>query len=169
MIHAAELYLLETKKSFRGLKSNTEKAIAQLSDEELHRVPDPSSNSIAILMQHMAGNMISRFTDFLTSDGEKANRNRDAEFVDNHASREALFKKWEEGWKILAQVLDDLTPEDLEKTVMIRNEPHTVVRALHRQLVHYAYHSGQIVYICKYIRSGSFTSLTIPKQPANQR
>ena len=138
----ATTYLEECTKSFHGLKSNAEKAMNQLSDAELHSAPDPESNSVVILVKHMAGNMISRFTNFLTTDGEKPDRNRDGEFIDDFKSREALMEFWDSGWTCLFDALSSLTEDDLLKTVTIRNEPHTVVRALQRQLVHYAYHTG---------------------------
>jgi hypothetical protein len=157
------VYLLETTKSMHGLKSNAEKAIEQISEQEMHFCPDPESNSVAVIMKHMAGNMRSRFTDFLTSDGEKPDRNRDGEFVDELRSRREIFEHWNMGWKCLFDALDELTPDDLLRIVFIRGEEHTVIRALHRQLTHYAYHAGQIVYLCKLIRSGDFKSLSIPK------
>ena len=163
MNEQAALYLQECVKSFRGLKSNAEKAIAQISDEELHVRPDPASNNIAILMQHLCGNMKSRFSEFLTTDGEKANRNRDGEFEDLRLTREQLFSQWNEGWNILFQSVESLQAKDLLSVVTIRNEPHTVVRALQRQLVHYAYHCGQIVFLCKHIRSENFKTLSIEK------
>lgn len=160
---SASEYLLETIKSFRGMKSNTEKALAQISDAEFHFQPDPDSNSVAIIMQHMAGNMLSRFTDFLTSDGEKPDRNRDQEFIDKNKKRDELIDYWNKGWTCVLTALESLKEEDLMKIVTIRQEPHTVIRALQRQLVHYAYHSGQIVFLCKMIRTSTFTSLSIPK------
>ncbi len=164
MSEPAELYLLETIKSLKGLKSTCEKAIEQISDEDLHFQADPDSNSIAIIMKHIAGNMVSRFTDFLTTDGEKEWRRRDDEFVDDNPSRAELFKLWEKAWKIFFDSISVLKPEDLLKIVYIRQEEHTVLRALQRQLVHYAYHTGQIVYICKQIRKSDFKSLSIPKK-----
>jgi hypothetical protein len=157
------VYLLECTKGFRGLKSNAEKALEQLADADLHYVPDKESNSIVILMKHLAGNMLSRFTDFLTSDGEKPDRNRDGEFIDDITSRSQLMDYWNKGWNCLFDALSQLGPDDLLRTVTIRGEPHTVLRALQRQLVHYAYHCGQIVYIAKMIRSEDFHSLSIPR------
>ncbi len=163
MSDPGEIYLLECLKSFKGIKSTTEKAIVQIKDEEMHWSSDPESNSVAIILRHISGNLRSRFTDFLTTDGEKPDRNRDAEFVDSGISREVLLSEWETSWKILFDTLGQLTSASLTQTVYIRNEPHTVIRALQRQLVHYAYHSGQIVYLCKQIRAGNFKSLTIPR------
>ena len=159
----SELYLLESIKSFKGLKSNAEKALDQISDSQMHEHPDEESNNVAIIVKHLAGNMLSRFTDFLISDGEKPNRNRDGEFIDNFKSREEIMAYWEQGWNCLFETLSSLKPEDLEKTVYIRNEAHTVLRAIHRQLTHYAYHCGQIVFLCKHLRQNEFKSLSIPK------
>lgn len=170
MSDIAEIYLLETIKSLKGLKSVSEKAIEQISDEELHFQFDPESNTIAILMNHISGNMMSRFTDFLTTDGEKEWRKRDNEFIDENKNRDELFANWNKGWDCLLNALINLKPEDLLKKVQIRNEEHTVIRALKRQLVHYAYHTGQIVYVCKQIRKSNFQSLTIPRnKPENHR
>lgn len=157
------VYLLETIKSFRGIKSNAEKALEQLTDAELHFAPNEESNSAMVIMQHLAGNMLSRFTDFLTSDGEKPDRNRDQEFIDHFDSRTALFEYWEKGWKCLLDALQALTENDLEKIVTIRGEEHTVIRALNRQLVHYSYHCGQLIYIAKLIKNKDWKNLSIPR------
>lgn len=159
----ASEYLLETLKSFRGMKSNVERALEQLDDELLHRSPDANSNSIVIIMQHMSGNMLSRFTDFLTTDGEKPSRDRDTEFEDHTLLRNELMDQWENGWKCVFDAIGSLTDNDLLKIVKIRNEDHTVLRALNRQLVHYAYHCGQIVYLAKHLKGENFVSLSIPK------
>ena len=158
-----QIFLEESIKSFRGLKSNAEKAIEQLSDAELHWAYNSESNSIVIIMKHLAGNMLSRWTDFLTTDGEKANRNRDGEFEDDFKSREQLMQYWNDGWKIFLETLNGLNEEDLLKTVYIRKEPHVVVRAIQRQLSHYAYHCGQIVYVAKQIKGTGFKTLSIAK------
>ncbi len=157
------LYLTESIKSFKGLKSNSEKAFSQISDSEFHFLPAPDSNSVAIIIKHLAGNMISRFTDFLTTDGEKPGRNRDEEFIDSFQSREEILAVWEKGWQCLFNAISSLKEDDLTKTIYIRNEAHTVIRAIHRQLTHYAYHCGQIVFLCKQIRSEQFKSLSIPR------
>jgi hypothetical protein len=162
-MNGEELYLLETIKSLRGLKSLGEKAIEQISDEQLHYSPDPESNSVAIIMKHIAGNMLSRFTDFMTSDGEKAWRNRDKEFIDEKLNRSEILILWNKGWECTLKAVNDLKPADLTKKVFIREEEHTVMRALQRQLVHYAYHTGQIVYLCKQIQKSGFHSLSIPR------
>src|SRR5688500_3670030 len=140
----AETFLDSIRKNFASLKRSAEKAIMQLSDEQL-RVPlDENTNSVVVIMKHMAGNLRSRFTDFLSSDGEKPDRDRDGEFVDDFASREAIVQHWERGWNVLFEALDALRPEDLTRTVTIRGKPHTVVDALHRALAHQGYHVGQI-------------------------
>lgn len=145
-------------------KSQAEKAIAQLKDEDLHWQPDPESNSIAIIMKHMAGNMISRWTDFLTTDGEKPGRNRDNEFVDAVPSRADLMKLWEKGWECALGAIESLTPSDLNKTVHIRGEAHSVPLAIVRQLSHYSGHAGQIVYIAKHRRGRDWKTLSMPKK-----
>ena len=158
-----ELYLLETIKSLRGIKSLAEKAIEQISEEELHYSPDSESNSVAIIMKHISGNMLSRFTDFLTSDGEKSWRKRDNEFIDEKLSRDGILEFWNRGWECVLNAVKDLKPEDLASKVFIRDEEHTVMRALQRQLVHYSYHTGQIVYLCKQIRKSEFHTLSISR------
>jgi hypothetical protein len=135
----------------------------QLSDAQL-RVPlDENTNSVAVIMKHMSGNLGSRFTDFLTSDGEKPDRDRDGEFVDDLPSRDAITKHWERGWSILADTLDALRTEDLSKTVTIRGEPHTVVDALHRALAHQGYHVGQITQLARYLAKDRWATITIPR------
>ncbi len=156
-------YLAESIKSFHGLKSNAEKAIEQLSDSDLHYQPDKESNSIVIIMKHLAGNMLSRFTDFLTSDGEKPNRNRDGEFIDDLKSREELMNFWNTGWSCTFKSIEELKEDDLLKIIYIRNEAHTVLRAIQRQLTHYAYHCGQIVFLAKQIKSTDFKTLSIAR------
>src|SRR5882757_7815665 len=151
----AKTYLEETIKSLHGLKTNAEKALAQLENSQLHFKPDPESNSIVIIMKHISGNMLSRFTDFLTKDGEKPGRKRDGEFTDDFTSRESLMEYWNKGWTCLFNSLASLSEADLLKTVFIRAETHTVMRALQRQLVHYAYHTGQIIFLAKQIKSSA--------------
>ena len=164
----SKVFLEESIKSFHGLKSNAEKALVQLADSDLHYQPDPESNSIVIIMKHLAGNMLSRFTDFLTTDGEKPGRNRDNEFIDDFTSLEQLMNYWNEGWTCLFKALDELKEDDLLKTVYIRNEPHTVIRAMQRQLSHYAYHCGQIVFLAKQIKSKDFKTLSIARGKSNE-
>ena len=161
--HFLDSVLDEMKNS----KSLAEKAIAQLTDEELHWSPDSEANSIAINVKHMAGNMRSRWTDFLTSDGEKPWRGRDDEFVDDIQSRKKLMEIWNEGWSATLAAIEPLTENDLLKTVTIRQEPHTVMQAIHRQVSHYAYHVGQIAYIARQLRPSDWQSLSIPKKRPN--
>jgi hypothetical protein len=144
-------------------KIQADKAIAQVADSDLHWQPDEESNSIAIIMKHMAGNMLSRWTDFLVTDGEKPDRHRDGEFIDDFKTRADLIAFWERGWACAFRTLEGLTVADLSKTVMIRAEPHSVPLAIVRQIGHYSAHVGQIIYIAKH-RSGSrWKTLTIPR------
>jgi hypothetical protein len=164
MTDLATHYLDEIKRQMRGHKRMGEAAIAQLEDKDLFTTIDPESNSVAILVRHIAGNQRSRFTDFLTSDGEKPDRHRDREFeVTSATTREDVMRWWEEGWSVVFSTLDSLTPQDLQRTVTIRQEPHTVVQALNRALAHYAQHTGQIVFLAKHLRSQQWKSLSIPR------
>ena len=156
-------YLESIKKQFEFYKLLGEKTIAQLPDEKLYWQYNKESNSIAIIVKHLWGNMLSRWTDFLTSDGEKQWRERDAEFENNINSREELLAKWDEGWKCLFDAINPLTNEDLEKEIFIRNMGHSVTEAIDRQLAHYAYHVGQIVFIGKMICNEDWVSLSIPR------
>jgi hypothetical protein len=157
-------YLDELRRQFRGYKRLAEGAIAQLKDEELFITLDLEANSIAVVMKHMAGNMRSRFTDFLTTDGEKPDRHRDQEFEMNAgATRADMMRQWEEGWSSVFSAIEALKPEDVMHTVTIRGEPHTVLQALNRQVAHYAYHIGQIVFLAKHFRSSDWKSLSIPR------
>ncbi len=157
-------YLDEAHRQMRGHKRLAEGAMAQLKDEELFVTLDPESNSVAVIVKHMAGNMRSRFTDFLTTDGEKPDRYRDQEFELGLATTRAdLTKWWEEGWARVFGAIEALKPEDVMRTVTIRGEPHTVLQAINRQVAHYAYHTGQIVFLAKHIRSGKWRSLSIPR------
>ena len=143
--------------------------MAQLKDEEFFVTLDDESNSVAVIMKHMAGNMISRWTDFLTSDGEKPDRNRDMEFViEPSTTKDEVVAYWNRGWQCVFDALEPLHPEDCEKTVTIRGETHTIVQALNRQLMHYAYHIGQIVFLAKHFRSAQWTSLSIPRNRSAQ-
>jgi hypothetical protein len=148
---------------FQKIKKLGEKAIAQLSDDQLHATLDPESNSVAILMRHMAGNMRSRWTDFLTSDGEKPDRRRDGEFEDRRLPREELLAEWEDGWSRLFAALAPLTDADLQRTVVIRSEPHTVYQAISRQVAHYAGHVYQILFLGKHLKGAGWTSLSVPR------
>lgn len=157
-------FLENTIGVFINYRNLAEKSFAQLSsDEEFHYAPDTESNSIAVIIKHMSGNMISRWTDFLTTDGEKPTRNRDAEFVEGKETKEQLVNNWNAGWSVFLDTLHALKEEDLLKTVTIRGEGLTVTQALNRQTAHYAYHVGQIVYLAKHIKSKDWTSLSIPK------
>ena len=163
-MNLAAHYLEETLRQMRGNKRLADGALQQVTDEEFFRELDPESNSIAIVVKHMAGNMRSRFTDFLTSDGEKPDRNRDQEFeLGTSAARKDLMQTWELGWKTVIDSISALKPEDVEKTVTIRSEPHTVLQAINRSLAHLAYHTGQIVYLAKYFRSESWKTLSVPR------
>ena len=158
------LYLRDVVEQFRQLKGLADRAMAQVRDEDLFAALDPESNSLAILIQHMAGNMRSRWTDFLTSDGEKPDRNRDSEFeVAEGTSRADLQARWEEGWRCLFQTLTALSEEDLTLTVLIRAEPHSVIKAINRQLTHYGYHVGQIVFLAKHFASAHWQTLSVPR------
>ncbi|HTS66135.1 MAG TPA: DUF1572 domain-containing protein [Candidatus Acidoferrales bacterium] len=148
---------------FRYYKKLAEDAMAQVTDEELTTVLDGEMNSIALVVKHMAGNMRSRWTDFLTTDGEKPDRNRDSEFVDPPVTREELRAVWEDGWNRVFAALQPLTEADLGRTVSIRGEQHSVMQAINRQLAHYPYHCGQIVMLAKHFRGERWKSLTVPK------
>ena len=164
MTDLATHYIDEARRQFRGNKRLAEAAIAQLKDEELFVTLDPESNSVAILVKHLAGNMRSRFTDFLTSDGEKPNRFRDQEFELNAATTRAdVMRWWEESWAQVFATLDALKPEDVMRTVTIRGEPHTVLQAINRQIAHYAGHIGQIIFLSKHLRSNEWKTLSIPR------
>jgi hypothetical protein len=150
--------------SFKASKKLADKAIAQVKDEEFFVTLDEEANSIAVIMKHMAGNMFSRWTDFLTTDGEKPDRNRDMEFViEATTTKNDVLDYWERGWACVFAAIEPLTPEDFEKTVMIRGEEHTIVMAINRQMMHYAYHIGQIVFLAKHFRSTQWNPLSIPR------
>jgi hypothetical protein len=160
----AQDYLNDSRKAMRAYKKLAEKALDQLKDDEYFITLDEESNSVAVVMKHMAGNMFSRWTDFLTTDGEKPNRNRDYEFVISpETTRDDVHDYWERGWQCVFDAIDPLQIEDLEKRVYIRGEEHTVVQAINRQLMHYAYHIGQIVYLAKHFRASDWSSLSIPR------
>jgi Protein of unknown function (DUF1572) len=157
-------YLDEAHRQMRGHKRLAEGAMAQLKDHELFLTLDPESNSIAIIVKHMAGNMRSRFTDLLDTDGEKPDRNRDQEFeLSPSTTRADLTKLWEEGWARVFAAIEALKPDDLMRKVTVRGEPHTVLQAINRQIAHYAYHTGQIVFVAKHIRSAKWKTLSIPR------
>jgi hypothetical protein len=160
----SEDYLKDALSSFRAYKKLADKAIEQTQDHELFIALDEESNSIAVVMKHMAGNMFSRWTDFLTTDGEKPDRHRDLEFViADNTSRADILAYWERGWQRAFAAIEPLTQADFEKTVTIRGEVHTIVQAINRQIAHYAYHVGQIVFLAKHFRSAEWKSLSIPR------
>ncbi|HTP87486.1 MAG TPA: DUF1572 domain-containing protein [Bryobacteraceae bacterium] len=156
-------YLADSLAVLRQYKKMAERAIEQVSDEQLFALLDGEANSIALIVKHMAGNMRSRWTDFLTTDGEKPDRNRDSEFVDPPATREALLAVWEDGWRRVFTALEPLTDADLTRTVAIRGEAHSVMQAINRQIAHYASHVGQIVLLAKHFQGAQWKSLSIPK------
>jgi hypothetical protein len=159
----ARHYVENALEQFRGLKESADRAVAQVDDEEFFRAIDPESNSIAVIMKHMAGNMRSRWTDFLTSDGEKPDRDRDSEFVAETEDRRGVEESWEAGWRTLFAAVGPLAGEDLMRTVTIRREPHTIVEAVNRQLAHYGEHVGQIIFLAKHLKSSEWRTLSIPR------
>lgn len=159
----ARHYIENAIKNFRGLKGLADGAVRQVGDEDFFRLIDPESNSIALVMKHVAGNMRSRWTDFLTTDGEKPDRDRDSEFVAGAEDRAAMVAAWEAGWSTLFGALEALKPEDLMRAVTIRGEPHTVVEAINRQLSHYGQHVGQIIFLAKHLRSADWQTLSIAR------
>jgi len=153
---------------FKAYKEMTEKAFGQISDAQFHQPLDENTNSIAVIVKHMAGNLRSRFTDFLTSDGEKPDRDRDSEFVDDISDRPALLAKWNDGWDCLFDALSQLKDSDLSGTITIRGEPHSVIDALARQLSHHSYHVGQIVQLARFLAKDKWMVLTIPRGGSQQ-
>ena len=158
-----ENYLQSVKKLFEYYKSLGDKTFVQLKDEELFWQFNPESNSIAIMVNHLWGNMLSRWTDFLNADGEKEWRNRDQEFEDVITNRKAMLEKWEAGWRCLFEALDSVNEDNFHSPVYIRNQAHTIVEAVNRQLGHYAYHVGQIVFVGRMIKGKHWQNLSIPK------
>ncbi|HRI04575.1 MAG TPA: DUF1572 family protein [Pyrinomonadaceae bacterium] len=163
-----ENYHADAVQSFRNYKKMAERAIEQVSDEEFFALIDAEANSIAVIVKHIAGNLNSRWRDFLTSDGEKDDRHRDTEFELIDDTRESLMQFWERGWQTLFDAIEPLTPEDFSRTVPIRGEPHTIVEAINRQLTHYTYHIGQIVLLAKHYRSSEWKTLSVPKNQSAQ-
>lgn len=155
--------LKNTISVFDYYKTLGEKAMAQITDEALFHMPDEKSNSISVIVKHLHGNMLSRWTDFLTTDGEKEWRDRDSEFEETIETRDEVMKQWNEGWACVFSALNTLHPEDFDKTVYIRNMGQTVLEAIMRQMAHYAYHIGQIVYLARLFNEGDWKTLTIPK------
>jgi Protein of unknown function (DUF1572) len=160
----AQHYLADAIGTFRDYKQLAERAFAQVGDEDFFKTLDEESNSIAVNIKHMAGNMLSRWTDFLTTDGEKPERDRDLEFEMLPGTTKAdMLAYWEQGWKCLFDAVEPLQPEDLMRTVRIRGQDHTVIQAINRQLAHYAYHVGQIVFLAKHFKSSEWQSLSVPR------
>lgn len=160
----AEHYLADALQTFRDYKKLAEKAMAQVTDEEFLLAIDEEANSIGVIVKHMAGNMLSRWTDFLSTDGEKPSRHRDMEFVITEGTTRAeLLAYWERGWACVFAALEPLRAEDFDLKVLIRGEEHTIIQAINRQLTHYAYHTGQIVFLAKHLRSVEWESLSIPR------
>lgn len=160
-------YLESVKKLFLYYKTIGEKAIEQLEPEQLFVAVNDDTNSIAVIVKHLSGNMLSRWTDFLTSDGEKEWRNRDGEFEQTFTTKEEVMASWKKGWKCFSDALDALEPEQLSQIIYIRNEGHTVMEAINRQLAHYPYHVGQIVFYAKMLKKTEWTSLSIPKNKSD--
>lgn len=163
-----QIFLDSVIKRFTEYKALGEKTFEQLNDEEMLFQPNEASNSIAVIIQHLHGNMLSRWINFLTEDGEKEWRNRDAEFEVHKLSKQQLIEKWGEGWTAVLNSLQSLTNDDLTKTITIRSQPLNVVDAINRQLAHYGYHVGQIVYLGRWIRQDGWKSLSIPKNQSQQ-
>lgn len=158
-----ETYLKAVRERFKTIKADGDKAIAQLDIEQLHWAFNEESNSIAVIVKHVSGNMISRWTDFLTTDGEKTTRNRDEEFIDSIDTKEELLTIWEKGWQVFLESLLSLTEMDLMAHVFIRGQQHTVIDAIERQMAHYAAHVGQIIYVGKQIKGEEWKTLSIPR------
>ena len=156
-------FLEGARKLFRYYKKLGEGALAQLTDEQVLSQPNPASNSIALIVHHLSGNMLSRWTDFLTTDGEKSWRNREAEFEKTYPDKKEMMEAWEKGWKCLLDAVDQLKPGDLSTIVYIHNEGQTVLEAVQRQLAHYPHHVGQIIFQAKILKGSAFQSLSIPK------
>lgn len=166
-MEATNSYLESVKKQFLYYKTLGEKAINQLEPEQLFVSINDDTNSIATIVKHLSGNMLSRWTDFLTSDGEKKWRNRDDEFVDTIKTKDELFNVWNLGWDCFFEALNVLQAEQLSEIIYIRNEGHSVIEAINRQLAHYPYHIGQIVFYAKMLKNSEWTSLSIPKNKSN--
>ena len=161
-------YIEDSKAIFRQYKGLAESAISQVTDEQLTAALDPEMNCIAQIVKHMAGNMRSRWTDFLTTDGEKPSRNRDSEFEEPPATREEMMALWNEGWSCLLRALEGLTDDDLNRTVTIRGEAHSVMQAINRQVAHYASHCGQIIFLAKHLQSANWKCLSVPRKKSEE-
>jgi hypothetical protein len=161
-------YVEDSKAIFRQYKKLAESAMAQVTEEQLTAELDPQSNSIATIVKHLAGNMSSRWTDFLTSDGEKPTRNRDSEFEEPPATRSEVMAVWDSGWRCLFDALDGLSDADLSRTITIRGEAHSVMQAINRQVGHYGYHCGQIVFLAKHLQSANWKCLSVPRKQSEE-
>jgi uncharacterized damage-inducible protein DinB len=161
-------YRADAVQTFRNYKKLADRAIEQVSEEEFFAMIDAESNSIAIIVKHISGNLHSRWSEFLTTDGEKADRDRDQEFEMVEDTLESLLEFWESGWETLFDSVEPLTEEDFSKTITIRGEPHTVVEAINRQLTHYSYHIGQIVFLAKHLKSADWKTLSVPRNRSAQ-
>ena len=169
MSEIGALYIDEIFRSLRGHKHLADDALAQLSDAQFFAVLDAESNSVAVIVKHMAGNMRSHFTDFLATDGEKPDRNRDQEFIiAADTNRAQVLAAWEQGWHLVFEALNGISPEDLERNVTIRAEPHSVLQAINRQAAHSAYHVGQIAYLAKHWKGAEWKTLSVPKGQSEQ-
>lgn len=158
-------YLKTARARFAEVRSTAERTFAQLSNDQFHWSPNAESNSIAVIIKHISGNMISRWTNVFNSDGEKETRDRDGEFVaEGAAGRQALMAAWDQGWSTFLATLDSITEADLLRTVYIRKQPHSVIEAIERQMYHYSYHVGQIVYVAKVLKDAEWQTLTIPRK-----
>ena len=158
-------YLRDSAATLRRHKTLSDQALARVTDAQFFAVLDAESNSLAVMVKHMAGNLLSRWTDLLTTDGEKPDRDRDSEFeIAPSDSRTGLMERWEAGWACAFRSLEALTPADLDRTIHIRGEPHTLVQAINRQIAHAAYHAGQIVFLAKHLQSDTWQSLSIPRR-----
>jgi len=167
-MEAAQSYLDSSKKQFLYYKTLADKAMLQLEPQQLFYTPNDDTNSIALIVKHMVGNMLSRWTEFLTTDGEKEWRNRDDEFQDPYSDVETMTLEWEKAWKVLFDALNTVNAENLNSVIYIRNEGHTVIEAINRQLAHYPYHVGQIVFYAKMLKQSGWQSLSIPKNNSVQ-
>jgi len=161
-------YVEDSVALFHQCKNIADGAMAQLTDDQLYTALDGEMNSIAVIVKHMTGNMCSRWTEFLTTDGEKPDRNRDSEFVEPPSSREALMNLWEEGWSCVFHALESLTDADLTRTITIRGEAHSVMQAINRQVSHYSLHCGQIIFLAKHLRGAGWKSLSVPRGASAQ-
>ena len=162
-------YLRDSAATFRKYKDLADQALARVTVEQFFAALDAESNSLALLVKHMAGNLLSRWTDLLTADGEKPDRDRDSEFeTAPNDTRESLMRRWEAGWSVALGTLETLAPADLDRTVRIRGEPHSLVQAINRQVTHAAYHAGQIVFLAKHLQADSWQSLSIPRGQSRQ-